>query len=248
MRPSYNRAVGGQPSLFWSKRESATSIVSHIFGTGLQWAAHRAPLCHRMRQSFVKLIGWLAGVKSDETPRGAGRGIPLRAALRAAHSAESDEDARSRLSHELGGSKRDIHHALNILAAKRDQFDMDRAYRLLHAAITSDPVESIRSDLRELFSQEEQLGRIPLAQAFAFLAERQPGLSHLHAAAAQPVSALLGPAARNCSDPLLRSQLALSVVSQHLAIQSGSQEGDISCSYFSAPRKTITLSSGFSVR
>jgi hypothetical protein len=167
--------------------------------------------------------------------------------------------------------KQDARDALAILSTKRDQFDVDRAFRLLASVMANTPVEPIPLERRGLFSLEEKLGRMPLDEAFAFLAERQPMLHQFipnarasDAAIATSVneeiknthkddmptrvSAAVGPAAQHCSDPLLRSQLALSLASHYLALLAGAQDGDISCSYFSSRKKRVTLSGGFSMR
>jgi hypothetical protein len=202
----------------------------------------------------------------------AARRAVLRAALRAAHSADSDEDARKRLQKELKADPRRLSRALAFLSARRDRFDMDRAYRLLHGAVTDAPVQPSPVDRRDLFSCEEKLGRLPLGEAFAFLAERQPMLHQFERAAGasngviqglrdenitadgdvvdafRHVSVLLGPGAQGSIDSLLRSQLALSIASQHLAIVAGTDEGDDSCSYFASSKKRMTLSSGFDRR
>lgn len=204
--------------------------------------------------------------------RWASRGVIARTTLRAAHSAEPDEDARRRLEGDLASNGQQAQDALTIFSRMREQFDTDRAYRLLYAAMTNTPVQPIAADRRDLFISEEQLGRMPLSDAFAFLAKRQPQLYQFEKAArvadgvtgpllgdntgaddatvnAPPyVSALLGPGAQDCTDPLLRSQLALSIASQYLAIMAGSHDGDDSCSYFASPKKRMTLSSSFDRR
>jgi hypothetical protein len=174
----------------------------------------------------------------------AARGVAPRAALRAAHSVESDEDARRRLKDEIASNGQGVREALAIFSKMREQYDTDRAYRLLYAVLTDTPVEPVAADHRDLFSREEQLGRMPLTEAFSFLAKHQPMLLE----AAAPVSLLLGPAAQDCTDRLLESQLALSIASQHLAILDGSHDGDDSCSYFLSPNKRMTLSSVFDRR
>jgi hypothetical protein len=223
--------------------------------------------------SFVKLSAVIRKVVASFTQareqQWAARGVILRAALRAAHSTEPDEDARHRLKEELASKRQQAQDALTIFSRMREQFDTDRAYRLLHAAMTDTPVQPIAAECYDLFLSEEQLGRMPLSEAFAFLAKRQPMLHQFERAAAAAdgvtwalqrsdtaahddmldahphVSTVLGPGAQDCTDPLLRSQLALSIASQHLAIIAGSHDGDDLCSYFASPKKRMTLSSGF---
>jgi hypothetical protein len=211
----------------------------------------------------------IVGFMQTREQRWAARGVISRASPRAAHSAEPDEDARRHLMEELASNGQHAQDALAIFERMRGQFDADRAYRLLYAAMTDTPVQPIAADRRDLFLREEQLGRMPLSEAFGFLAKHQPVLYQLEKAtraavehvtqaltdeaksrddsveAPLHISALLGPSAQDCTDPLLRSQIALSIASQYLAIVAGSHDGDDSCSYFESPNKRMTLSSGF---
>jgi hypothetical protein len=196
----------------------------------------------------------------------------LRAALRAAHSVEADEDARHRLKDQLGDNIHQASHALTMLARMRHQYDLDRAYRLLKAALTDTPVQPSAPESRELFESEARLGTMPLPDAFAFLAQHRPQLRQLETArnvtsdldeqarrlsginatgVAEEdlrLSSILGPAAVDCAEPLLQSQLALSIASHYLASPSPNYDGGHVDSYFSAPRKRMTLSSGFDTR
>jgi hypothetical protein len=228
--------------------------------------------CEFAMKSHALVQRLAARVLARKKRQFAARRAVLRAALRAAHSADSDEGARQRLKTELQADVGCLSQALDFLRTRRDRFDFDRAYRLLDAAITDTPVEPIAVDRHDLFIGEEQLGRMPLSEAFVFLAKRRPVLNQFERAAKATngvtqtllgddaeaeddmgdtpphVSAVLGPGAQDCTNPLLRSQLALSIASQHLAILAGSHDGDDSCSYFASPKKRMTLSSGFDRR
>jgi hypothetical protein len=205
-------------------------------------------------------------IRRDKSRKDVGKAF--RAALRAAHSIENDVDARQQLKDDLAKGEPGANKALEILARMRDQFDMDRAYRLLYATITDTSVQPISTANYDLFVLEERLGRLPLAKAFAFLAERRPSLLQVEQVAESEgsgrnafsvkegvadgdasvpprISTVLGPAAQGSGDPLLRSQLALSIASQYLAILEGSHDGDVSCSYFASPKKKIVLSTRF---
>jgi hypothetical protein len=222
-----------------------------------------------LRPLLHKLAAPVEAIARSRQERWATRGALAQAALRAAHSSQPDEDARRRLRDELGSSLNDASAALQILALHRDQFDMDRAYRLLSAAVRDVPVLPISPDRDQQFSLEDQLGRMPLTDAFAVLAQRQPMLLQLEASAratgasarADPttrpradsvktynlprVSTLLGHGAPDGADPLLKSPLALSIASHYLEVVLECSSADSTASYFSSPTKKMMLSAGF---
>jgi hypothetical protein len=195
-----------------------------------------------------------------------GRGPVIRAAHRAAESDESDESAALRLSSVVAGARRDARAALKYFADQRDEFERDRAYRLLEAAVKGQPVLPIREERRELFGEEETLGRMPLADAFAVLAGCKPELRELAAEAA--ASAGSEPTAvqakqqsgerRRVSSMVLDevdggggvcgSGLARSIVAQYLQILEGSDDSDPALAYFALPRKRVVLISRFDAR
>lgn len=188
-----------------------------------------------------------------------GPGAVIRAAHRAAESDESDESAVLRLGSLVEGAPRAGRAALRYFADQRDEFERDRAYRLLEAALTAEPVSPIREKHRELFGEEERLGRLPLVDAFAVLAARKPELREVATSAA--ASAGSEPTAveakqqseerRRVSSMLLddvdsdggvcRSGLARSIVAQYLEILEGSDDSDPSRAYFALPRKRVVL-------
>jgi hypothetical protein len=198
--------------------------------------------------------------------RSGGPNPAVRAALHAAHSDEPDDRAVQRLNAVAAGRRGDVRAALDFFAKCRDRFDMDRAYRLLEAAVNEEAVLPIRDDRREMFGEEERLGRMPLADAFAVLAECQPGLRELAARAevradSQTMAAQAtegsedGPRASSMllnekgrSGGVCDSVLARSIAAQYLAILDGSDRSDPSCAYFALPRKRVVLASRFDSR
>lgn len=191
-----------------------------------------------------------------------GRNLVARLALDAAYSAASDEVAVRRLRDHVTSHPAEARAALKLYAQRRDRFDLDRAYRLLAAAVTGEAVQPIPSDRYGLFDRERQLGRMPLSEAFAVLADREPQLRNLAAAArskahstgathspdedAETTTSWKAPPDENAQDdPLYRSELARSIATQYLAIVDGSHDGDASSSYFALPRKKIVLTTHF---
>jgi hypothetical protein len=174
-------------------------------------------------------------------------------ALDLARSELSDEEARIRLHEQIRETPRAVRRALKVLRASRDEFDHDRAYRLLEASFTYTSVQPIKSNCVGLFSLEETLGRKPMWEAFNDIKELVPGLVELESAmkpqyggwsqadfagVRHRVITLVGPAASEQLDSLARSQLALTIATQYLAILGGdSRYGNAQTSYFKAPHK-----------
>ncbi len=123
-----------------------------------------------------------------------------------------------------------------MLSLARDGYIKDRAYRLLTAALDETDVRPIDPSLCTQFMREEALGRIPLEEAFTELAEHEPELSELTGEEDPGVlqnraRELVGIAARS-GDPLLRSDLAASIIEQYVGIRQGRLEGDLRAPYF----------------
>ena len=179
-------------------------------------------------------------------PTGAGTAV-IRAALGAAYSSASDDDATLRLSNETAPDPTAIREAQRFFESRRDEFINDRAYRLLVALARGDGwVPAISEANRERFDSEAHLGRLPLRDAFALLADRKPELRSLASSAATcptPSDILLDPAGH--PDSLCESNLAVSIATQFLAIQRGQHEGDPATSYFALPKKTVVLTTRF---
>jgi hypothetical protein len=128
------------------------------------------------------------------------------------------------------------------LGADRREYGADRAYRLLQAAISNRGVEQIKHERAELFTREATLGRMAMSEALDVLRELQPGLPEpgSDAFVASSLSTLLGPRTVDSGDALVRSQLALSIATQYVAIIHGRSDlGSVTTSYFSAPRKIV---------
>ncbi len=192
-----------------------------------------------------------------------GKRAVIREALRAAQSSATDECAREQLAQKVLLSSSDAHAALKFFSDRRDRFDMDRAYRLLVAAIASDHVEPVPASRREQFAREEWLGRLPLDEAFAFLAAHDQRLETLAAVAANsreesptadglparmPPPPLLPSASDDMYALLHESPLARSIATQYLSILDGSDTAEPSASYFALRRKAVVLVTTFDGR
>jgi hypothetical protein len=179
-----------------------------------------------------------------------GRSAAYRAARRSAALDCDDEAARALLAQEVAPGQGDSEAALKLLGRNRDEFLPDRAFRLLYAVAHRLPVEPMRGETQEPFRREERLGKLPLATAYTELVELEPRLSDAESSkpsssetpAGMPLSMLLGPNAQH-SDPLVRSQLALSIAAQHEAVVRGElDQGQANISYFAAPLKRVRRS------
>jgi hypothetical protein len=171
-------------------------------------------------------------------------GAVVRAAKRHASSALPDDAAKGRLQEELrdGGG---VDEALRILSMRRHAFLDDRAYRLLAAVAQNAPVLPIDKAAADLFESEEKLGRASLVAAYALLAEHVPRLNDVKHMAAdeqkRELGCLLGPASSH-GNLLVRTELALSVATQYLAIFGGRLPRESEAeSYFSSHHRVVVL-------
>ena len=185
-------------------------------------------------------------------------GVVCRAASRLARAELSDEEARARLGTQVRGHAGGIPGALKTFGQNRDEFESDRAFRLLSAISKEVPVPSIRPEMISKFAREEEMGRMPLYEAVMSLVRLEPRLDALipvqdtkeialECSSPGVIACLLGPNA-NHSDAIVRSQLALSIVSQYIAILSGEIQGDRNMAYFSASTRVVALSGGLANR
>jgi hypothetical protein len=71
--------------------------------------------------------------------------------------------------------------ALHELQPRRTDFLDDRAYRILEAVGTGQPVAPVDPAFEENFRAQERLARLPLKEAYASLADLAPGLRLLEA-------------------------------------------------------------------
>ena len=163
-----------------------------------------------------------------------------------------------------------LESAVSLAARRRSNFLWDRAFRLLSAALEGGPVKPIPPAFADLFEEEARLGRMPLQEAFAYLATREPGLLELRDHPPKPEaprrglmrhiglrvtktspydamrSELVGVRARS-RKPILMSDIASAVVEQYMLIKAGRLTGDLSEPYF-GKAQIVTMSvasSGF---
>jgi hypothetical protein len=96
-----------------------------------------------------------------------------------ARTRRSDADACAALAGEISDIPADVlAAAIESWRARRD-FLNDRAYRLLVGVRDGGTVPAIDAARREQFAREEELGRLPLPEAFAQLAATRPELRDL---------------------------------------------------------------------
>jgi hypothetical protein len=192
------------------------------------------------------------------------RTMPVtRAARKEAYSSLDDESAKARLCERLEAEPEVVEEALTHFR-QRDDYIEDRTYRLLAAAAADTTVAPIPPERAELFAQEEEIGRMPMEQAFARLAEIEPGLLDLKSQVSQveaveknsdrrdcglpkqikePLHRLVGGGARSDND-LLHTTLATSIVHQYLRQLAGDKRvGTPDTAYFDSPIKHFTASS-----
>jgi hypothetical protein len=97
-----------------------------------------------------------------------------------AGSPANDEDVASRMRRRAKDPEA-VQFALLELRPRRADFLDDRAYRILEAVRTGQPVAPVDPACEENFRAQERLARLPLRQAFARLADLAPGLRLLEA-------------------------------------------------------------------
>jgi hypothetical protein len=177
-----------------------------------------------------------------------------RVARKAAYSSLDDEAAKLKLSEEMGTDAELIQETLTNYP-NRDDYIADRAYRLLAAAATRTSVASMPAEQADLFTQEKTIGRTPMRQAFARLAETEPGLLEIEQQSRtspedhnseqcglpnetrQRLARLVGGGARS-DHQLLHTTLATSIVHQYLQILAGNTHlGTPDIAYFDSPIK-----------
>lgn len=186
-----------------------------------------------------------------------------RAARKLAYISQDDETAKLALAELLEADSDVVKEATIDLAQRRDDYIDDRAYRLLSAAAAGTAVLPIPPERRELFAEEEAIGRMPIEQAFQRLAELEPrliGVKHMAERGGQDedgdacglpqrlrkeLLGLVGGAA-NEHHELLRTTLATSVVHQYfLQLGGNARMGNPSVAYFDSPTKHFVASVSF---
>lgn len=178
----------------------------------------------------------------------------LRAAHKAAYSSLDDESAKANLGEHLEAEPEVVEEALTHFLRRDDYID-DRAYRLLAAAAADTTVAPTPPERTDLFAQEEEIGKMPMEQAFERLAEIEPGLLDLKSQIEavekngdrrdcglpkqirEPLHRLVGGGASSDHE-LLHTSLATSIVHQYLEMLAGNTRfGTPDISYFESPIK-----------
>ena len=186
-----------------------------------------------------------------------------RAALGQAASSADDETAVATLRGDVSEGGAAVREAIKYLGDPRDNFLYDRAYRLLTAAVDGGPVRPIDPTIGDLFLAEERLGRLPLRDAFAYLAQTEPRLLDVEREISERrseflmdssqdemirvvlnrIERLVGFSARD-NGWLMRSDLTQAVVFRYLLAVAGARNEDAMLSLFQRPgscNRTILL-------
>jgi hypothetical protein len=163
-----------------------------------------------------------------------------------AGSPANDEDVASRMRRRVKDPEA-VQFALQELRPRRGDFLDDRAYRILEAVDTGQPVAPVDPACEENFRAQERLARLPLREAFAALADLAPGLLLLETRVAdggwradagdpdlgldayvdQRLDEVLK-SSESSPDPLLSSTVARTIATLYLTIISGEQAlGDV---------------------
>jgi hypothetical protein len=218
----------------------------------------------RLGKAVLKRIEASPGVQ-EQIARSE-RTMPVtRAAHKEAYSPLDDEAAKASLCERLEAEREVtgpevVQEALTHFR-QRDEYIDDRAYRLLAAAATDTAVAPTPLERADLFAQEEEIGRMPMEQAFERLAEIEPGLLYLKSQIEavetngdrsdcglpkhirEPLHRLVGGGASS-NHELLHTTLATSIVHQYLRQLAGDKRlGTPDVAYFDSPIKHFTASS-----
>ncbi|MEA2211999.1 MAG: hypothetical protein QOF83_1947, partial [Solirubrobacteraceae bacterium] len=149
--------------------------------------------------------------------------------MRVVYSHLSDEEAANRLRDVVRSDPPGGRATLTYVTRIRDgscEYETDRAYRVLCAAINGAPPESVSPENAAFFERQRALGWSSLDEAFDQLADAVPELAQVaQMVETEPSTSdwirhaekLIGPRSPQ-SDPLLRSSLALTVVARYLGV------------------------------
>jgi hypothetical protein len=213
----------------------------------------------RLGGAVMKRIEALPWVQAEKE-RSERTGPSETAAIKLAPSALDDETATAKLRERLDASPAVLQEATIAMSKRRDDYLHDRAYRLLSAAAGDAPVQPIPPERVELFAREEALGRMPIQDAFALLAESEPRLADMERRArahsrppdagsqlpqdiSRPLHRLIGGGAQ-AQDELLRTSLATSIVHQYPRLIGGEDVGtSTETPYWELPRRMVVLTS-----
>jgi hypothetical protein len=187
------------------------------------------------------------------------------AAHKAAFSPLDDETVKAKLREDLDAEPEIVEEAVAHFH-RLDDYIGDRSYRLLSAVAAGTAVASVPPERAALFAQEEEIGRMPMEQAFQRLAEIESGLLNLKSRAEtlekngdpsgcglpkhikKPLHRLVGGGARSDND-LLHTTLATSIVHQYLEILAGNTRfGTPDVAYFDSPIKHFVVTGAIGFR
>jgi hypothetical protein len=190
------------------------------------------------RSVLIRVIRRLTGAEKMNESR-----VVFGAALTLAQSDKTDDEVRVMLQRKVAQCPKGTTHALAMLRSHRDSFEQDRAYRLLEAVVTDSPVSEVDPRSGELFRREQELGNMPIEDAVAYISALEPKLMDLKSSQARSdIGRLVGPRATH-GDPLVRTQLSLSIVYHYISIEEGQiSKGDKRESYFASPVKRVSQS------
>ncbi len=219
----------------------------------------------RLGSAVMKRIEALPAVRA-EMERSERIGPSQRTARDLAHSPLDDEAVVAKLRERLDASQPILEEAAVTASKRREDYIDDRAYRLLSAAASGTAVQPIPPERAGLFAREEAIGRMPLEDAFALLAESEPRLLDLQrraresAASGQPAGYKLPEDISNplhqmvgggaeVDDALLRTVLATSIAHQYLGVVAGDTRfGPAEVPFWELPRKRFVASHAFRKR
>jgi hypothetical protein len=203
----------------------------------------------QLGKAVMKRIEAMPSVRA-QTERADRISPAYKAATRAAYSSLDDEAAKLVLADRLDADSKVLNEATIDLSRRRDDYIHDRAYRLLSAAVAGTPVQATPPERQDLFAEEAALGRMPIEQAFARLAEMEPRLlevqrqvqrgradgdaeeSGLLKRLRESLGGLVGGGASRHHE-LLRTSLASSIAHQYMWQLTGATEfGSPTAAYF----------------
>jgi hypothetical protein len=186
-------------------------------------------------RSFVQALWTLVTNRDGRELKKMGRVRPE--LMRTVYSHLSDEEAADRLRDVVRSDRLGARATLAYVTRIRDgscEYETDRAYRVLRAAVSEAPPEPVSSGNEALFERQRELGWSPLGQAFDQLADAVPELAEVaQTVESEPstsdwirrVEKVIGPRSPQ-TDPLLGSQLAVTVVARYLRVVSRSGDRD----------------------
>lgn len=177
----------------------------------------------------------------------------MKASLRLARSTQADDVLVAQLRRRIAGDTGSAWCLKEQLENRRHSYDYDRAYRLLVAALSNTSVQPPEAGRRARLREEEELGRLPLKDAFERLVHVVPELAEmrrdLEAKPVQPLTSyseritkLMGYGSSHQGD-LAGSAMAAGIAMSYLEVLAGdTRRGDAQTPYFvivGQPRATV---------